>query len=293
MLIILKRIFLIAILFCNSSLYGQSDTLKYIFMGHTYGYHDPNHLLDSRIDLLDFDEYDGIWLGGDISSEALMEYATLEVIHNAFNLKDPNTHWALGNHDARNGNWIWLEELIGRKTYYSSSSNGITNIILNTNLTPYHCEQLNEQHQIIVDVCDTISKSTHLILLMHHGIWEGVPGLISPIGYAQSNLRFYNFNCYDVESNFVNEIYPRLLEVKNRGIEVICIMGDIGAVKVDFMSDDGVHFLGAGLQKSYYQDQEERKNSRTDYVIVFKHVPETGWLDWEHVDFDELSGYQY
>lgn len=262
-------------------------------MGHTYGYYDPAHLLDSRIDLIDFSEYDGIWLGGDISSEALMEYSTLEVIDKAFNLKDPTTHWALGNHDARNGNWIWLEELTGHKTYYTSSLNGITHIVLNTNLTPYHCEQLEEQYKVIVDVCDTISESTHLILLMHHGIWEGVPGLISPIGYAQSNLKYYNFNCSDVESSFVNEIYPRLLEVKNRGIEVICILGDVGAVKVDFTSDDGIHFLGAGLQKSYYKDPEERKNSRTDYAIIFKHVPETGWLDWEHVDFDKLSGYQY
>ncbi len=262
-------------------------------MGHTYEYYSINNPLDSRISMIDLKEYDGIWLGGDVCSESLMEYSTLEIIDSVFNLKHPNTHWALGNHDARNGNWIWVEELTGKKTYYTSSSNGITHIVLNTNLTPNECEQLNDQYRIIVDVCDTINKSSHLILLMHHGLWEGVPGLISPIGYAQSNLKYYNFNCYDVESNFVNEIYPRLLEVKKRGVEVICILGDIGAMKVEYTSDDGIHFLGAGLQKSHYQDAEERKNSRTDYAIIFKHVPATGWLSWEHVDFDKLSGYQY
>ena len=280
-------------LFLSNSIFAQNDTLKYIFLGHTYQYYTAGNKVDERFKNIDLSNYDGVWLGGDICSESLMNYSTLEYIDSVFSLKHLNTHWALGNHDARNGNWIWLEELTGKKTYYSSSANGITKIILNTNLTPYDCEQLNDQHQMIVNVCDTISKSSHLIMIMHHGLWEGVPGLISPRGYAQSNLKYYNFNCYDVESNFVNEIYPYLVEVKKRGVEVICVLGDMGAKKIDFVSDDGIHFLGTGLRKSYYQDPVVRANSPADYALIFKHVPETGWLNWEYVDFDVLSGYKY
>ncbi len=272
--------------------FSQEDTLKYIFLGHTYEYFTPGYTVDPRIFNIDIQSYDGIWLGGDVCSESLMNHESLEYIDDVFGLNSPNTHWALGNHDARNGNWIWLEELTGRKTYYTSTYKNITYIVLNTNITPYRCEMLNDQYRIIVDVCDTISQSSHLVLLMHHGLWEGVPGLPSPGQYAQSNLKYYNFNCYDVESTFAKEIYPRLVEVKNRGIEVLCIMGDIGARKVEFESDDGIHFLGNGLQKSYYTDPEERAKAATDYALIFKHVPAKKWMEWEFVDFDVLSGYE-
>ncbi len=270
---------------------AQDDTLKYIFLGHTYQYYTPGYKVDARILNIDVQSYDGIWLGGDVCSESLLYYDVFAYIDSVFNLRHPNTHWAMGNHDARNGNWIWIEELTGRKTYYSSYYKGITYVVLNTNLTPYDCEQLDDQYRMIMNVCDTIQNSSHLIFLMHHGIWNGVPGLPSPYGYAQSNLIYYNFNCQSNESSFVNTIYPRLIEVKNRGVEVICILGDMGARKIDVLSDDGIRFLGTGLAKSYYKDPEERAKSRTDYAIIFKHVQKTKSLTWEFVDFDVLSGY--
>lgn len=272
---------------------AQNDTLTYIFLGHTYQFYTAGDKVDERFKSLDLSEFDGVWHGGDLCSESLMNYSTLMYIDSIFNLTAPNTHWALGNHDSRNPNWIWLEELTGKKTYYTSHFKGITYIILNTSLTPYDCEQLNDQYQMIVNVCDTIQKSSHLVLLMHHGLWEGVPGLPSPYSYAQSNLIHYNFNCYDVESTFVREIYPRLVEVKKRGIEVISILGDMGAKKIDYTSSDGLHFLGTGLNKSKYQNPEDRANSPQDWVIIFKHSPVTGWMDWKFVDFDVLTNYQY
>ncbi|WP_297088493.1 hypothetical protein [uncultured Draconibacterium sp.] len=277
--------------FINTS--AQKDTLSYLFMGHTYQYHTPGDKVDSRIEKMDLGTYDGIWLGGDVCSESLMSYSTLAYIDSIFDLKKQTTMWALGNHDTRNGNWVWLEEITGKKTYYTTHYKGITYIVLNTNLTPYDCEQLNDQYKIIVDVCDSIKNSSHLVLLMHHGIWAGVPGLPPPSTYAQSNLVYYNFNCYSEGSTFVNEIYPRLVEVKNRGIEVLCILGDMGAKKIDIESDDGIHFLGTGLSRSYYTDPEERKKAAPDWAIVFKHVPTNSWLEWEFVDFDEFTGYTY
>ncbi|MEN8115692.1 MAG: metallophosphoesterase [Bacteroidota bacterium] len=267
---------------------AQNDTLKYFFEGHTYQWHTSGNKVDERLEKFDFSEYDGIWLGGDVCSEALLEYSTLEYIDEHFDLKHPNTHWAMGNHDARNGNWIWLEELTGKKTYYTSTYKGITYMVLNTCLTPYDCEQLNDQYRIIVNLCDTIQKSSHLILLMHHGIWEGVPGLPHPYQYAQSNLKYYSFTCDNPEATFLDDIYPRLLEVKERGIEVILILGDMGSRKIDFVSDDGIHFLGTGLNRSYYKDPVERENSPRDWYLEFKHVPKTGWLEWKYHDLDSV-----
>lgn len=270
---------------------AQEDTLSYIFLGHTYQFYTAGDNVDERFKNINLSEYDGVWNGGDLCSESLMNYSTLEYIDSVFNLKHPNTHWALGNHDSRNPNWIWLEELTGKKTFYTTNYNGITYIVLNTNLTPYNCEQLDEQYRMIVNVCDTIEKSTHLIMLMHHGIWNNIPGLPLPYTYAQSNLIHYNFNCYSVESTYEKEIYPKLVEVQNRGVEVISILGDMGAKKIDFLSDDGLHFLGTGLNRSKYPDPIERANSPQDYALIFKHVPKTGWMNWEFVDFDLLTGY--
>lgn len=288
-----NTLLIIVLLLGNIITTGQNDTLKYIFLGHTYQHYVPGYKSDLRIYNIDLPQYDGIWLGGDVCSESLLYYSVLEYIDSLYNLTHPNTHWAMGNHDARNGNWNWLEELIGKKTYNTNTYKGITYIVLNTNLTPYDCEQLDDQYQMIMNVCDTIEKSSHLIMLMHHGIWEGVPGLPPPTTYAQSNLRYYNFNCFTKESSFVNEVYPQLIKVKNRGVKVICILGDMGARKLDLLSDDGIRFLGCGLEKSYYKDLEDRKNARTDYALIFKHVPETEWLIWEFIDFDVLSEYEY
>jgi hypothetical protein len=266
--------------------FGQSDTVKYFFEGHTYQWHTAGDKVDDRLEKFDFSEYDGIWLGGDVCSEALLEYSTLEYIDNLFDLKHPNTHWAFGNHDSRNGNWIWFEELSGKKTYYTSHYKGITYMVLNSTLTPYHCEQLNDQYRTIVNLCDTIQESSHLIFLVHHCLWENVPGLPVPYKYAQSNLRYFSFTCDDLNATFLNDIYPRLIEVKNRGVEVILIMGDMGSQRINILNPDGIHFVGTGLNRSKYQDPEVRENSDRDWFIEFKHVPETRWLDWKFHDLD-------
>ena len=268
----------------------QPDTLKYLFMGHTYQFYTPGNKMDERIEKMDLSGYDGIWLGGDVCSESTLEYETIEYVNSLVNLRHPNTHWALGNHDARNGNWQWIEEFTGRKTYYTSHYKGITYMVLNTNITPYDCEQLNDQYNIITTLCDTIEKSSHLIFLVHHGIWNDVPGLPSPFTYAQSNLRFYSFTCNDKNATFVNDIYPRLVEVQKRGIQVISILGDMGHKKVEFVSDDGLIFMGTGLNRSKYQDPEERANKPKDWILEFKHIPENRGLSWQFHDIDSIVG---
>ena len=286
----MKKILLTSvILIVGFSVFSQEDTVKYIFLGHTYGYYDPTNCLDSRVNKIDYNEYDGVWLGGDVCSEATLEYSTIKYIDEVFNLSHPNSHWAMGNHDARNGNWQWIEEFTGRKTYYTSHYKGISYMVLNPNITPYDCESLNNQYRIIVDLCDTIQNSSHLIILVHHGIWSDVPGLPSPVTYAQSNLKYYSFNCNDAAATFVNEIYPRLVEVEKRGVDVICILGDMGGKKIDIENPDGIQFLGCGLTRSMYRnDPEKLENAPPDWILEFKHFPESRWLDWKFHDIDSF-----
>ncbi len=238
---------------------AQFDGAKYMFIGHCYEPYTAGDKVDHRLETFDFSEFDGVWLGGDVCSEAMLNYSTVEYIDGIFNLGNPETHWSLGNHDARQLNWEWCEEFTNRKTYYAYTSNGITRIVMNSNLVPTNCEMLDEQFDIITAVCDTISMSSNLILLMHHGLWRGVPEIPPPITFAQSDLVYWNANCDSVNTQFVDVIYPKLVEVKQRGIDVTCIMGDMGSQlkKFDMFSADSVRFMGCGLHEndSLYSDQ--------------------------------------
>lgn len=260
------------------------DSIQYLFAGHCYQLGSQGRKIDYRLEQLDKSGYEGVWLGGDVCTEALLEYSTLQYLDSLFDLSSPEMHWALGNHDARNGNWEWYTEFTGRKTYYTYSSHGITRIIMNTNIVPVDCESLDEEYKIISNVCDTISQSKYLILLMHHGIWLDVPGLPSPGIYAQSNLKYWNANCDSVNTQFNKVIYPKLVEVKNRGIEVICVLGDMGAgpKKFEMDSDNGIHFLGCGL---YHNEPDNN-------VLVFTLKEPEDILTWRFENLDSLLNAQ-
>lgn len=278
---VLKSISTICLFVLTISVTAQPDneTIKYIFVGHCYQLGAPNNV-DSRIEQLDYSEYEGVWLGGDVCITSMLSYPTIQYLDSLFDLGNPETHWTLGNHDARLGNWEWYEELTNRKTYYTHSTYGITRIIMNTNLVPTNCEMMDDQFNMISNVCDTISESNYLILIMHHGIWRGVPSLPFPISIGHSDLVYWNSNCYDVNSTFVNSIYPKLLEVQSRGIEVICVYGDMGAQQKSFQmdSDDGIHFLGCGLHA----------NQPDDVVLIFNYNKESGHLEYDFHNLDSL-----
>ena len=57
---------------------AQTDTTKYLFLGHIYQFYTAGDKVDERIEQMDLSGYDGIWLGGDVCSESLINYSTLE-----------------------------------------------------------------------------------------------------------------------------------------------------------------------------------------------------------------------
>jgi len=256
------------------------QTASWLFSGHTMQPDNPGNKIDYRLAGLILEDYTGIWLGGDVCVETLLNYTTIKYVDSVINLGNPETHWTLGNHDAREGNWEWYTEFTGRDTYYAFSSNRITRIVFNTNLVPTNCEMMDDQYQMFTNVCDTISESKYLILLMHHGLWRDIPGLPQPITYANSDLVYWSGNCDSVDTPFSKFIYPKLVEVEERGIHVICLMGDLSGNKKTFnkISDDGIQFLGTGLQE----------NEPDDKVIVFTLDKLTQELTWKFHNLDSL-----
>ena len=101
-----------SIIFKSEVLIGQ-DTLHYIFLGHIR-YND--HKVDPRVEGIDYNAFDRIWLGGDITIESSLEYKYLQYIDSLFDVSNPSNQWAFGNHDLRSFNDEWLRQITGRNT---------------------------------------------------------------------------------------------------------------------------------------------------------------------------------
>jgi hypothetical protein len=270
---------------------AQNDTLQYLFLGHTYDWSARYQNVDFRIEGIDKSPYDQFWLGGDMCSETGQNRSTLEYLDDLFDLSDPKNHWALGNHDHRNGNLEWIQEFTGRNDYYASYQDGITVVVLNSNLNPSDCENLNRQFDMIVSTCDSISESSHLILLNHHNIWPNVPGINPGDLGDHGTLKYYATNCDSVNAYFYNTVYPKLVEVQNRGVQVINIMGDAGwGDPRAKQSDDGIWFMASGVNATFYRDNPAAFAASADEVLLIRHIPAERKLWWVYLSLDELYG---
>jgi hypothetical protein len=270
---------------------SDSDTSKYIFLGHIYNYQSVNgYQVDSRIEALDYNPYQRIWLGGDVLSEATLDRENFIYLDGIFDLSDSSTQYALGNHDLRNGNIQYYREFTGRKSFNVFSKDGAVTICLNSQLNPSMCEDLNDQFDLIKNVCDTIQDASHLFLIMHNCLFGGVPNIPAPATFAHSDFTKWNANCESSSNTFASAIYPLLEQVKNKGISVYCIMGDTGDHSKKFYSEatDSIHFFASGIVNSKYPDSAVLATKPKDLVLVFEHVVPTQEMIWNFRDLDSL-----
>lgn len=279
---------IISCYFINS--YASSDTLKYVFIGHPYSWA-ANNKVDSVVEHMDTSEFDGIWLGGDVCSEASLFKPTIEYLDETFNLSKPTNHWTLGNHDTRNYSLEWIEEHTKRPTFYGHSSQGLTVVVLDGSISPLDCEKKNQQFALIKNVCDTITTG-HLIFLIHHGITVDVPGVTPPNVYGHSLHRNWLANCDDENASYADAIYPMLVDVESKGVQVYHVMGDVGANRKSFyeQSTDGIDYFGSGINNSY-NIQFGIPIEEEDLVLIFKHIPSENKLLWEFVELNSLKSY--
>ncbi|MEM7369183.1 MAG: metallophosphoesterase [Bacteroidota bacterium] len=258
-----------------------------LFLGHPY---DTPTTVDPRIELLDLTQYEQIWLGGDICSETTKALSTVQYIDTLFDVSSPNTHWAVGNHDIRNGNLEWITDATQRKLFYSHSSNGMTILVLNSNLDRTECEEKEAQFQFIQQLTDTISESSHLFLLMHHIVWGKVEDGMDAISTANAGSSWMQFRCNN-SSKFEQIIYPLLQQVQARGVQVMVISGDGGQKKsktYEYLTDDGIWFLISGINNVNIEDPVERAKLPPDRVLYLELDPESRRLRWEFPDLDLL-----
>lgn len=274
-----------------------AEASQYIFLGHTYK--TPNRV-DPRLEKIDYSNYKGVWLGGDICSETTQERATIDYVDDLFDLSKEDTHWATGNHDIRNGNIQWITEATERNFFYSNTKDGITVAVMDTNLghavgRGSTCEERQAQADFFDNLLDTIQESSHLVILTHWVVWGKVDNsAMKTFTYANACLHTFQFLCGDeIPSRFPDYLYDKLVAVEERGIDVIVVSGDGGIYtkQYHFETQEGVDFMISGLYATLDRDNPPANapvNLNPDSVLIFKHDVLERELTWDFVNLDEL-----
>ncbi|MEM9921619.1 MAG: metallophosphoesterase [Bacteroidota bacterium] len=294
------KIFLILTIILLSGCNSPRETPKqYLFLGHTYDWGAPNSdRIDRRLEQLPLQNYDQLWLGGDLCNRSSKSTATLSYLDSILGISKPTTHWALGNHDLTEGNLQWIESATGRKTYYGTYFDGLYLFVLNTNFnhpqlvsTKDDCPAQNEQYELFKGIMDTITTASHLVVLHHHNL------LTDAIARQQTDMNltcnFYRdqlpFSCYS-DSSFQQQIYPRLVDVQKRGVQVVLVGGDFGQRHkgFQFRTQEGVWFLGSGINNSMGREHIPPyvTNLQRDSILLFERNIEKRTLEWHFLALD-------
>ena len=272
---VLIVIFLIVMAFiclsCEDNPTCDDEIKHYIHLSHTRIFDTINQVVDPRIEQINLDPFDLVLLGGDICEETSKRYDILEYVDGVFNVSHPNTLWTIGNHDDTN--LEYFQKITRRPHTYSYHKNGITFVVLNA-IDPLDDWKI----KTLTKVTDTISNSSHLILMTHHLIWlEKHEELIEHRG---KNLYSWSSNFKATDRGYMKKILPHLRKVRKRGIQVIALAGDIGNNKTFFeeRTEDGIYYLASG-------SNPERKDVK---FLHFRHHIASQSLTWEFVNIEEF-----
>lgn len=282
----------------NSNPNPNDASRKLLFLSHTFQYGTRGNKIDYRLESLNRSNYDELWLGGDLCSETTLEKPTLSYLDSLFDLKSENTHWTVGNHDLRNGHPEWIEATTEKPSFYSHTSFGLTRLVLNTCLLnpqlpaiETDAEDAATQWDLITSVTDTIQESSHLILLMHHMVFGAIDFEMNSAGGANSDQPFYSFRD-DSLTTFADSLYPRLVEVQKRGVQVLVLSGDLGQKAKYFYwpTDEGIKFFGCGINNSVTSIDLPGYVSTTepDRALLLYHDVEQKRLSWRFPTLNSL-----
>lgn len=262
----------LTILGCLFSCRPDDFQRDYLFLAHTY---QSKTRIDDRLVAMDLSIYDQIWLGGDICGQSTAETTTIDHIDEVFGISLPTAHWAIGNHDSAHGNLDRVTNRTGRATFYTAHFDGITLLVLNSNLSLQHSLDsihLNEQFDLIKSVCDTITDSSHLVVISHHSHWGEIPGCSDVKELANTDGTQFSYR-FKPRLTYSEAVYPLLVEVKNKGVDVIHLAGDFGQVTGRFerLTPDGIQLIGSGTTAQIKHNEQFPSAGEPDSILVFHH----------------------
>ncbi len=258
----------------NKKVEEELEVAHYLHLSHTRT--NTNPLLDATVEKLDFGNYEMLWLGGDLAQLTSADDSTMQHVDRLFDLSNPTTLWALGNHDYSNLERV--KKFTGKPNYYSYHKNGITVVVLDTQDSLSNI--VGEQKAFLYGILDSLKNSSHLVVLHHKLIWMYNYAELEQKAKSISNAEIGDCS-YCINPNpFHSEIYPKLVELKKKGVEVLCIGGDIGfnAKQFEFETEEGIYFLASGIHA----------NNSGNKALLFSHNLHKRQLTWEFVPLEKL-----
>lgn len=272
---LLVPVFTLLLLGCQKDhLRPAPETLELIHIAHTRT--GDNAIFLDDLATIPFEKFAIRMLGGDLAAHTSNDVETMDSLDHFFNFSDYNTLWSLGNHDYDDLSLV--QSFTGRPNFYSHHFKGITFLVLDTQED--YSKFTAPQVDLIRTVIDTLSNTSHLILLTHKLAWLQDDGelaaQINEIANGKAGDCFYCTN----PNNFYQDVYPLLLEAKNKEVEIYCVAGDLGFKTSSFyhQTAEGIHFLASGLNGDDPNNQ----------VILFDYNATDRLLQWEFVFLDQI-----
>jgi len=249
---------------------------EYLFLAHPRHNNQNIQRVDSVAEKISFDRFDAVLLGGDLTANSSREDSTMQYLDGIFDLSNPKTLLAQGNHDVDN-----IPRLISytqKPTFYTFHQNRITFVILDTQLDS--CSIRNEQLKMLQNIADTLNESEQLVIIHHKLIWMPEHPILAPQIPQVSNAGFCIYEFCLFENNFWQDVYPLLQQVKEKGKQVVLIGGDLGfnAKFFEYQTPEGIIFLGSGMNQGDPDNQ----------VLLLKKDSKLKTLRWESVSIDSV-----
>ena len=204
-----------------------------------------------------------------------------------FNFSSERTLWSLGNHDYDNLNRV--EKYTKRPPFYAFAKWPFQFLVLDTQDSLSHI--VGDQLNMIKAVTDTMASrpplsardrfAKYLIVLHHKLIWlPDHPDWKNRINEVANGNPGNCFHCSN-SNNFYVDVYPLLVEVQQKGIQVICIAGDLGfySKTFEYKTEEGIYFLGSGFDV----------NDEDNQVLVLTFDESGNKIDWKFVLYSDLK----
>jgi len=229
------------------------------------------HDIPSSLFEINYDSYDLLCLGGDIDQNTSSSDSTMQLWNDLFDFKNPNTLWSIGNHDTNDR--ALIRKYTERPSFYSWSNDFLTVVVLDTELASGNI--LDEQLNLLQSVADTLSSERSLIILTHKLIWMPGHPELEPIIDDTANGKFGNCDYCTSPNNFYQDVYPILVDARDKGVTVICLAGDLGfrVNQFEFLTTDGIFFLASGID---YRREDNK------YLIFEGNKEENYILRWRY-----------
>lgn len=249
-------------------------THRYLHLSHTRT--DTNPYIDSVAALVDYAAYDMLWLGGDLALRSTANETAIRHLDSLFDLDSPTSLLSPGNHDYDRPDL--LRTATGRPLFYTQWQDGLVISVLDTQDSV--SQLVGDQLAMLRAVADTISAASHWVLLHHQLVWMRDGGELEATSDYVANGWFGDCAHCLRPNNFYGDVYPLLLKARQRGVQVLCVAGDLGKWCNEFQhtTADGIRFLASGIEAGDSANQ----------VLLFEHRPASGELTWAFVPLDAL-----